>query len=176
MHPPELRAVNKDAHDQYELSMDCWRKWTTVWRSLNNTLASDCPGARADRADEVQKGAREWLASWNAAHKKTQGLYIHILVHHVPEMVRMYGDLRPFQSQGLEHAHSLRKAVGLQLTNRQEGKRTRTSMSHLISSDYCVKDQVHDQDQVDHARRAVTNGRRAVKRIEELAEKGVMKC
>ena len=178
--PESLRDnshAGRKVQAKYDKSMAVWRCWEKVWRLFNDALDSNDAGARGARADEVQHAADAWLKAWVAAHRRTQGLYIHILVHHLSDMVREYGDLRGFQSQGLEHTHSQRKRIALTLTNRLPqsltNKRGRTEqlMSHIVAADGCVKRQRHNLGQQDHARKAATKLARSKKRVEELKEK-----
>ena len=184
----DLRAQNtfltssKRVLAQYTKSMLVWRRWSTVWRLLNDALDSTDKDARDARADAVQKAADEWLVAWVAAHKRTQGLYIHILVYHLSGVVRAYGDLRGFQFQGLEHAHSQRKRIARDLTNRQvqnttTNKRGRTeqAMSFLVAEDDCRKRQRHALDQQAHKQRANTNRARSLKRVDDLRKEGIVK-
>ena len=65
----------------------------------------------AERADEVELLAHEYVKGWVASVGKTQGLYLHILLRHIPEEIRKWGDLRVRSSQGLEHCHKNRKRI-----------------------------------------------------------------
>ena len=184
IHPKKLRDASsgKRVREQYNKSMLVWRRWQVIWRLLNDALDSTDQEARNRRADAVQQAADEWLVAWVAAHKRTQGLYIHILVHHLAGMVRAYGDLRGFQSQGLEHTHSERKRIALHLTNRRvqnstTNKRGRTeqTMSFIIAEDDCRKDQRHNLDQQSHKQRANTKIARTAKRVSDLDKQGITK-
>ena len=62
----------------------------------------------------------------------TQGLYLHVLVKHVPDQIRMFGDLNTRQTQGLEHCHYCRKQVGLHATNRKPGQRLATMLAFSL--------------------------------------------
>jgi hypothetical protein len=59
----------------------------------------------------VQQLADEFRVLWHKAVGSTLGLYIHMLHEHFADMVRLVGNLRPYQAQGLEHLHSFRKEV-----------------------------------------------------------------
>ena len=80
--------------------------------------------------------ATEFVNLFVKAHKKTQGLYLHMLAAHIGEMYLQWGDLRPFQAQGLEHCHSKRKRAGLRLTNRKKGQRHVCFLKVLLYSPY----------------------------------------
>ena len=54
----------------------------------------------AERADEVELLAHEYVKGWVASVGKTQGLYLHILLRHIPEETRKWGDLRVRSPQG----------------------------------------------------------------------------
>ena len=79
----------------------------------------DDPAERNTRADEVQVLADAYRVAWYKAVGSTHGLYIHVLHEHLADQVRAVGDLRPYQSQGLEHLHSFRKLTARHLKNRQ---------------------------------------------------------
>ena len=54
---------------------------------------------------------------------ETSGEYLHLLVAHVPKQIRMVGDIVAFQTQGLEHLHSIRKRDLRRMSNRKKGQR-----------------------------------------------------
>jgi len=63
-----------------------------------------------------------------------------MLAAHIGEMYLQWGDLRPFQAQGLEHCHSKRKKAGVRLTNRKKGQRNSQHMDYLIGCDFVKKE------------------------------------
>jgi hypothetical protein len=123
----------------------------------------------------VQIIADKWLNAWTAAVGKTQGLYIHLFHAHVADVIRKVGDLRPFQSQGLEHCHSIRKLVARLLTNRRKlGTQSRTmqALRHLTVGRWLRKVQRDDQNASQHGMRARAKARRIMKRIATVIAEG----
>ena len=59
-------------------------------------------------------------------------MYLHLLVAHFPSQIRMYGDMRVRQTQGLEHCHAIRKEIGRKATNRKKGQRLLTMLTHHV--------------------------------------------
>lgn len=100
---------------------------------------------------------------------------------HLADAVREFGDLRPFQSQGLEHTHSQRKVIALHLTNRRPESasnsvgRTEQTMGVIVAEDACRKRNRHSLDQQAHQQKAQTKKAKTEKRVKELAKQGVTK-
>ena len=179
--PKSKRDEDRLVEAQYVKSMDVWTYWKSIWRLLNDAIDSNNKTECSARADAVQSAADLWLKAWVRAHKKTQGLYIHILVHHLSDMVRRYGDLRPYQSQGLEHTHSQRKRAALTLTNRRAQSatctiaRTEQLLTHVVAEDHTRKRQRHNLDQQKHAQLEKTKKARVEARVKQLYSQGVVK-
>lgn len=110
-----------------------WEGWGDCWKLLNKPLVYPegvpVQEVRNKRADEVQALTADFVRKHVAAVGTTEGLYLHILHAHAHEQVRRWGDLRVRQSQGLEHAHKLRKQLGLNGTNRKKGQRLATMLA-----------------------------------------------
>jgi hypothetical protein len=107
-----------------------WFMWDRTWKLLNSPLEipagltlEEVKQVWATRATAVEEYAKSFLRSWVGAVGSTQGLYLHILVRHIPDQIRKFGDLRCRQTQGLEHCHHCRKEVGIHATNRIRGQR-----------------------------------------------------
>jgi hypothetical protein len=168
---------------QYEDIMVVWDIWRDLWRLLNNTIDSDCEAARNKQADEVQVLADRFRVAWWDAVGSTKGLYVHIMHEHLADMVRAVGDLRPYQSQGLEHLHNFRKLIARHLTNRQvqltncKYKRNRVTQSFSVqlAAKCLMREKAHDQDQKEHKRRAAANANTKLKRVHEFASTGRVK-
>jgi hypothetical protein len=107
-----------------EEACTAFKTWRVCWALLNKDVGPT-QDDRNKRAEEVEIAGRAFVDAFRAAHKNTQGLYLHMLVAHVPDMIRKYGDLRPFQTQGVEHHHSKRKKIHLHNTNRRKGRNGR---------------------------------------------------
>jgi hypothetical protein len=89
--------------EQYKRAVDAWGKWAHTWGLLNNKaqqgdLLAHNQAAWDARADEVAVSGKAFVDAYMLAHKKTQSLYMHLLVTHTPDMIRRFGDLRSFQS------------------------------------------------------------------------------
>jgi hypothetical protein len=147
--PPEDREEDQDiksAHDK-AIMMAVWDVWRDLWRLLNNKIDSNNAIARNKRADEVQALADQFrvACTWYTAVGSTTGLYVHIMHTHLADQVRAVGDLRPYQSQGLELLHSFRKLIARHLTNRQiklskhNRNRVTQSMSVQLSSKHLMR-------------------------------------
>ena len=113
-----------------------WFMWDRTWKLLNSPMEipdgltlEEVRQVWATRATAVEEYARSFLQSWVSAVGSTQGLYLHVLVRHIPEQIRKYGDLRCRQTQGLEHCHACRKEVGLHATNRKRGQRLKQMLA-----------------------------------------------
>jgi hypothetical protein len=176
-----VRERDEDVMAQYEDNMAVWDIWRDLWRLLNNAIDSDCEAARNKQADEVQVLADRFRVAWWDAVGSTKGLYVHIMHEHLADMVRAVGDLRPYQSQGLEHLHSFRKLIARHLTNRQieltKYKRNRVTQSFSVqlAAKQLMRKKAHDQDQKEHKRRAVANANTKLKRVQEVASTGRVK-
>jgi hypothetical protein len=179
--PVDEREDDEDVKSMYDRGMAVWNVWRDLWRLLNNKVDSDDAGARNERADEVQVLADKYRIAWCRAVGSTSGLYVHIMHEHLADQVRAVGDLRPYQSQGLEHLHSFRKLIARHLTNRQialsKYKRNRVtqSMSVQLASKHLMRMKATCEDQSDHKRRALANANTREKRVAEIAATGRVK-
>jgi hypothetical protein len=182
--PPEVRAKNVLCKKEHAKAMACWSKWRELWRVLNDAIDSTDEKARNARADVVQKLADEFRVLWYKAVGSTQGLYVHMLHEHFADMVRLVGDLRPFQAQGLEHLHTFRKEILRHLTNRQKklSKYNRNRVVQSMSTVLCKKVlQRRDStglEEKEFYRRAtcISKAKTIIKRVKNLLEQqGIVK-
>jgi hypothetical protein len=162
IYPLEARKQDKGVEDKHAKAMAAWEQWELVWKLLNTDLE---PGNQTGRASELQAACTKFVNLFVKAHKRTQGLYLHMLAAHMGEMSLRWGDLRPFQAQGLEHCHSKRKRAGVRLTNRKKGQRNSQHMDYLIGCDYVKKEFRHSLDAQEHARNKQAKQVRAMRRI-----------
>ena len=172
--PKKARDSDAKIQAKYDDAMECWRLWREAWRLLNNRIGAGA-GAREERARAVQIIADKWLAAWVTSVGNTQGLYVHLFHTHVADMIRLVGDLRPFQSQGLEHCHSIRKLVAKLMTNRHKfGKKSRTAQAlrHLTVGRWLRKFQRDDENASQHGMRERAKARKIMKRIAKVIEEG----
>ena len=142
-----------DAEKQHEFSSTAmkhsyrvrraWYTWDKTWKLLTKKMEypADDPSTLtkvevkkvwAARADEVFELSKIFVTCWVSSVGATQGLYLHILVKHIPDQIREYGDLNTRQTQGLKHCHAARKRVGLHATNRKAGQRIKTMLAHVV--------------------------------------------
>jgi hypothetical protein len=105
----------------------------------------------------------------------TQGLYLHLLLAHLHTQIKELGDLRPMQTQGLEHCNKIRKRLCLESTNRKEGQRTPTIMKCTILADWVRKQEKHEEDAKEHEDNKKARARRAVAKVERCARKWEVK-
>ena len=187
MFPPDMRAEDEDVAEEHARALLCWTTYRPLWRLLNNDFVDvrDVQ-ERKERGDQVQKLADVFLDAWVKAVGYTQGLYLHMLHAHVADWVRDLGDLRPYASHGLEHAHSIRKLIARHLTNRhkhakvrKDGKmgkaRTEQCLSTVTARKEMMRQGGHALQQREDA--ANTKARRATqaRRIAKEKEKGRVK-
>ena len=173
--PLEKREGTSDVERDYQAALLAWQQWDVVWELLTIELGPTQADHEWDeRADTVEIEAVKFIKSWVKAHRRTQHLYMHLLVAHVPDMIRMHGSLVPYQTQGLEHMHSIRKRLGLQNSNRKVGERTTTIMMHLITMDEMHKTyfnsldaKAHEQDKKNRVTRALRTLKKANARKEK---------
>jgi hypothetical protein len=165
IYPPDVRADQDVIRRKHTKSVTAFKQWELVWQLLNMDLA---PGTRVARAAELQAACTLFVQYFVKAHKKTQGLYLHMLAAHMGDIYLQWGDLRPFQAQGLEHCHSKRKRAGVRLTNRKRGQRNSQHMDYIIGCDYIKKEFRHSLDAREHERNKKAKLVRALRRIKKV--------
>ena len=130
----EAKASDYEAAQRRHHVRKAWYAWGVCWALLNKPLVytdeRKNEDVREERAELFKKSADAFVRAHVAAVGTTEGLYMHILHAHVPDQIRRWGDLRPRQTQGLKHAHKIRKQVGLNASNRKKGQRIHTMMKH----------------------------------------------
>ena len=130
----ESKAADPEAARRRHHTRQAWHAWGVCWALLNEPLVytDDCKNedVREERAALFKVSVDAFVRAHVAAAGTTEGLYMHILHAHVPDQIRRWGDLRPRQTQGLEHAHKIRKQVGLNASNRKQGQRILTMLRH----------------------------------------------
>ena len=102
-----IQEADLEATDMAFSSHHAWFLWCQLWELFPSY------------ADKVEKLALRFIDSWVKAAKATEGVYLHLLVAHFPDVIRKYGDLGLRQTEGLEHCHKVRKEVGRRATNRK---------------------------------------------------------
>jgi len=86
---PELQASKTNA-------LDMWERWTECWGRLSSRNEQD--ETNEERATAVERAARIWGAAFKKSCATKGGLYFHILMSHIPALIR---------KQGLESGHSV---------------------------------------------------------------------
>lgn len=168
IHPKEVREGHngRQVQRQWEKSMAVVAQWRVVWALLNQDLGPS-QSDRDLRAEKIQSAGVKFVNLWCSAHERSKGLYLHLLVAHVPGMVRRFGDLRLYQVQGLEHCHSIRKQVARLVTNRKKGQRAAQTMSYMVCQDYVSKEGRQHMEAREHAILVKARAARALRRIKK---------
>jgi hypothetical protein len=129
---------------------------------------------RESFAKEIEVLARDFLYKWVALVGKTQHLYIHLLMHHLPDMIREFGDLRLYSSQGLEHCNKFRKRFLHSNTNHkvdiqnQRWTRVMQVLSGKLIADMVIPDYVKERKYVAAVHAAETAKKRKRQRQEDM--------
>jgi hypothetical protein len=139
--PPISLSQDVKRHSRRDSAL--WQSLSDVWEALHREWDNvDSTEERESVANQVRIRAADFCRQF---HKATSGgtYYSHILVAHMPDFIRRFGDLSLFSSQGVEHLHKIRKellhnksnkrAVGTDKNGRKMTKgRTAQSMQALI--------------------------------------------
>ena len=172
IYPASVLAGNNEATKQAARVGELWDQWVLVWKLLNTELdygdlaSTTIARIRTEHASKVKVATFEYRKRWVAAVGATQGLYLHIMCAHIPAEVERVGDLRPFQTQGLEHCHKRRKKVGFDGTNRKMGERTGTMLTHEIVLDFTSKLLSDHQYSAEHEKLKRQKSKRLTAKIE----------
>jgi len=165
--PKTVRDRDDEVRRKFEKCTAAWANWRSLWALLATDL-EDTEAARQTHARLVKAQSRIFVDAFVKAHKKTQGLYLHLISAHLHEFVLEWGDLRPFQAQGLEHCHSLRKQAARAMTNKKKGQRISQMMDFLVGTDYNQKTVQHNLDQKAHARNKLAQQKRALRKVVKM--------
>jgi hypothetical protein len=128
-----------------------WRQWDRTWQLLRSKMDYGPGGISAltrtqvqdvwnKRADKVYEHATTFVGYWVKAVQATQGVYLHMIVRHVPGQIRKFGDMNTRQTQGLEHCHHDLKEVGMHATNKKQGQRMPTMLTHQLLKTASMQD------------------------------------
>ena len=77
-----------------------------------------------------------FLAAGHSQNEVTP--YIHVLVEHAPDLMKMHGNLAQFSNQGFEAAHKYHKSLWL-MTSRGGGKHKKSSILQMFELFYIQK-------------------------------------
>ena len=142
---------------------------------------------KADKFDreawavEIENAGAEFITAWVAAvGGATKGVYLHMLQAHIPDLVRRFGNLSKYSSQGLEHTHKMQKRFAPLGTNFKPGERGRSQLDQMLALEH-VAQGVHEaamqlefaKDKKDRLARAKRKAKKISKWESELAAKTV---
>ena len=148
--------------------LKAWDSWGEVWRGLGITAERDAN--HGAWADDLQVKISAFLTSWVDACGNTKGVYLHVLQAHVSDMVREYGDISLFSSQGLEHGHKSRKFVAFSMTNFRKKDRTASQMDHIIIMDYIHQHLDSSQFRADYEKNREAQMKCSLRKAKKLME------
>ena len=138
---PEARAGAAEAEDNFQHRKAAWESYALVWK-LINTVQADWKVW----GDEVEAASSKFLASWVAAiGGNSKGVYLHMLMAHIPDLIRNYGDLNKYASHGLEHTHKLLKQFAPLGTNFRPGQRGRSQLDQLLAREQIAREENIDE-------------------------------
>ena len=138
---PEARAGSAEVEDNYQHRKAAWERYSVVWK-LINTVQVDW----TVWGDEVETAAKRFLESWVAAiGGNSKGVYLHVLMAHIPDLIRKYGDLNKYASHGLEHTHKLLKQFAPLGTNFKPGQRGRSQLDQLLAREQIAREEDTDE-------------------------------
>ncbi len=120
-----------------------WWQWDRTWQLLRSKMDYGPRGISAltrtevqqvwnARADNVYEHAKTFVGYWVTAVQATQGVYLHMIVKHVPGQLSRFGDMNTCHTQGLVPCHYELKAVGIHATTKKLVQRMPTMLIHLL--------------------------------------------
>ena len=93
--------------------VDC-QKIQNLWEellSLNSIISKPAKDLSSDSIAEFEKRARQWGENFVTVYQRKHVTpYIHALMKHVGEFMKIHGSIIPFTQQGLEKKNVLTKA------------------------------------------------------------------
>jgi hypothetical protein len=102
-----------------------WQALCNFWVVLALEWDSEPGLVKEDQAQRVRKHAEIFVDLWSAHIGRNRSLYMHYIVAHLWQQIAIFGDLRPYSGQGLEHIHHLFKRILFNNTNRHTKDRIR---------------------------------------------------
>ena len=171
----DKKNYSREAQMQRDRVRRVWASWERAWNAVNadfdySALSETCTyeDIWADRACKIRVLMHRYVSNWVACVGATQGLYLHILVAHLPDQIERWGDLRVRSSQGLEHCHKRRKKIGCDATNRKKGQRLETMLTHIVVLDHIHRLLDEDYHASTHARKKNSKLRRLTAKIARM--------
>ena len=117
-------------------------------------------------ADEVEAAAALFLKSWVAAiGGNSKGVYLHVLMAHIPDLIRKYGDLNKYASHGLEHTHKLLKQFAPLGTNFKPGQRGRSQLDQLLAREQIAREECTDEVALEFEKQKKARYARALRKV-----------
>lgn len=112
-----------------------WETWQDLWDELRTNLPGEdgkktSPPSKEDRLNKsivVQDLAAKFLGAFVrlAGGSDDATFYVHVATKHLPDFVKMYGNLMFYSAQGAEHLHHFTKEVAKGASSKQPGYRMR---------------------------------------------------
>jgi hypothetical protein len=177
VYPLKFVTPGSEAQRQYERAVAAWDQWKSVWAVLCTDLeygdfsVDVVRTVRKAHAEKFKIAAWEFRKRWVASVGATKGLYIHIMCAHLPDEIEKLGDLRPYQTQGLEHCHKQRKKIASDGTNRKKGERCGTTMAHILVVHHVSRSLSESQYAAEHTKRTQNKLQRLRAKVERTQNK-----
>ena len=137
--PLDVRKSDPVVEANYQHRVKAWKLWEVCWALI-----------KADKFDreawavEIENAGAEFITAWVAAvGGATKGVYLHMLQAHIPDLVRRFGNLSKYSSQGLEHTHKMQKRFAPLGTNFKPGQRGRSQLDQMLALEH-VAQGVHE--------------------------------
>ena len=158
---PEARKASSEVEDNFQHRKAAWEQYALTWK-LINTVQDDW----SVWADEVEAAAALFLKSWVAAiGGNSKGVYLHVLMAHIPDLIRKYGDLNKYASHGLEHTHKLLKQFAPLGTNFKPGQRGRSQLDQLLAREQNAREECTDEVALEFEKQKKARYARALRKV-----------
>jgi hypothetical protein len=117
--PTHLQIVNCIKAVSKEKVIAVWKSFETIYSILNSWSPSKL------EVDSFFVLARKWVLDFRSLSEHHEGYdsksitsYIHVMVHHVPKMLKTYGSIKQFTGQGVEKSNNDIKMIYHRKTNK----------------------------------------------------------
>ena len=164
--PADERKTNRILETNFQRRLKAWSDWKILWDLVNEKR----PTEWEKWGEEVRVAARAFVKSWIAAcGRTTKGVYLHILVAHLGDFIAKYGDLSVYSSQGMEHAHKLRKQFAPLGTNFKPYQRGLTHLDHILTLEFASQQQGLHQFKIEFEKERQARIARSLRKAKKLA-------
>ena len=100
--PEKIRLLEKINIPVLVPPLDKKEQLQTLWKDFYS-LIKDIGKSECENVDELEKSIKSWVVKFTALYQtKDVTPYIHAFAMHVPEFLRMYGNISSYTQQGLE--------------------------------------------------------------------------